>query len=132
MEGINSEFFLLGFSVILLVSIFASKASFRIGIPTLLLFLVVGMLFGTSGLGIEFNNANSAQFVGMIALTVILFSGGMDTNFREVKPVLKEGIVLATLGVLLTAFITGAFIYYLTNFIFQKESCGIATRHLKY
>lgn len=121
MEGINSEFFLLGFSVILLISIFASKASFRIGIPTLLLFLVVGMLFGTSGLGIEFNNAGTVQFVGMIALTIILFSGGMDTNYREIQPVLKQGIVLATLGVLLTAFITGAFIYYISNFIFHKE-----------
>ncbi|MDD4544808.1 MAG: cation:proton antiporter, partial [Bacteroidales bacterium] len=121
MEGVNSEFFLLGFSVILLISIFASKASFRIGIPTLLLFLVVGMLFGTSGLGIEFNNAGTVQFVGMIALTIILFSGGMDTNYREIQPVLKQGIVLATLGVLLTAFITGAFIYYISNFIFHKE-----------
>lgn len=121
MEGINYEFFLLGFSVILLISIFASKASFRIGIPTLLLFLVVGMLFGTSGLGIEFNNAGTVQFVGMIALTIILFSGGMDTNYREIQPVLKQGIVLATLGVLLTAFITGAFIYYISNFIFHKE-----------
>lgn len=121
MEGVNSEFFLLGFSVILLISIFASKASFRIGIPTLLLFLVVGMLFGTSGLGIEFNNAGAVQFVGMIALTIILFSGGMDTNYREIQPVIKQGIVLATLGVLLTAFITGAFIYYISNFIFHKE-----------
>lgn len=121
MEGINSEFFLLGFSLILLLSIFASKASFRFGIPTLLLFLLIGMIFGTSGLGIEFNNAKTVQFVGMIALTIILFSGGMDTNFKEIKPILKEGIILATLGVLLTALITGGFIYYLSNLIFQKE-----------
>ncbi len=121
MEGLNAEYIILGFSVILLVSIFASKASFRIGVPTLLLFLVVGMLFGTSGAGIEFNNPHIAQFVGMVALTIILFSGGMDTNFKEVRPILTQGVVLATLGVLLTAFITGAFIYYLSNFVFNKE-----------
>lgn len=73
------------------------------------------MLFGSDGLGIQFNDPHIAQFVGMIALNVILFSGGMDTKFSDIRPVIYSGITLATLGVLLTAFITGFFIYYLTQ-----------------
>ena len=73
------------------------------------------MLFGTDGLGIEFNNPQTAQFIGVIALSIILFSGGMDTSAAEIKPVLGQGIVLATVGVMLTALLTGYFIYYITN-----------------
>lgn len=101
-------------SVILLVAIFAAKSSSRFGTPTLLLFLIIGMLFGSDGLGIVFDNPMTAQFIGMLALSVILFSGGMDTKYSEIRPVIKEGVVLATLGVLLTAVITGAFIYLLS------------------
>ena len=60
---------------------------FRFGVPVLLLFLGVGMLFGSDGLGIQFNNPHGAQFIGMIALSIILFSGGMDTKYTEIKPV---------------------------------------------
>lgn len=102
-------------SVILLVAIFAAKSGAHLGTPTLLLFLVVGMLFGSDGLGIVFDNPMTAQFIGILALSVILFSGGMDTKYSEIKPVIKEGVVLATLGVLLTAAITGFFIYLLSG-----------------
>lgn len=70
-------------------------------------FLVVGMLFGSDGLGLQFHNAKEAQFIGMVALSIILFSGGMDTKFTEIKPILTPGIVLSTAGVLLTALFTG-------------------------
>ena len=83
-------------SIILFAAIAAGKISNRFGTPMLLLFLFVGMAFGTDGLGIEFDNFATAQFVGMVALSVILFSGGMDTDFREIRPVMKEGVVLAT------------------------------------
>ena len=97
-------------SVLLFVSIAVSKTSARFGVPTLLLFLFVGMLFGTDGFGIQFDDMRGAQFVGMIALCIILFSGGMDTKFAEIKPVLGPGLVLSTVGVLLTALFTGIFV----------------------
>ena len=113
-------------SIILFAAIAAGKISNRFGTPMLLLFLIVGMLFGTDGLGIEFNSFATAQFVGMIALSVILFSGGMDTDFREIRPVMKEGVVLATVGVLLTAAITGLFIYYIGGTVGKAVSLPVA------
>ena len=110
----SAEGILLIASVILFFSIFAGKAGFRFGLPALLLFLGVGMLFGSDGLGIQFSNPNIAQFIGMLALSIILFSGGMDTKVSEVKPIATQGIILVTVGVLATTFITGGFIYYIS------------------
>lgn len=101
-------------AIILFFSILAGKAGFRMGLPTLLLFLGVGMLFGSDGLGIQFSNPDITQFIGMLALSIILFSGGMDTKFSEIKPIAAPGIVLATAGVLITTLITGTFIYYVS------------------
>ena len=75
-------------SILLFVSIVVGKTGYRFGVPTLLLFLVVGMLFGSDGLGLQFHDAKDAQFIGMVALSIILFSGGMDTKFKEIKPIL--------------------------------------------
>ena len=72
-----------------MVSIIVGKTGYRFGVPALLLFLVVGMLFGSDGLGLQFHNAKEAQFIGMVALSIILFSGGMDTKFTEIKPILS-------------------------------------------
>lgn len=110
----NPEGILLVASVILFFSIFASKAGYRFGLPALLLFLGVGMLFGSDGLGIQFSSPDIAQFIGMLALSIILFSGGMDTKLTEVKPIMSQGVVLATFGVLITTFITGGFIYFMS------------------
>ena len=107
------EFFLLVISVLFFASILASKAGSRFGVPALLLFLGVGMLFGSDGLGLHFDNIKIAQIVGTVALSAILFSGGLDTKFADIKPVLGPGITLATLGVLLTAGITGVVLYFL-------------------
>lgn len=103
-------------SLLLLVSIILSKAGYRFGVPTLLVFLIAGMLFGSDGLGLQFNDASEAQFIGVIALGIILFSGGMDTRFSDIKPVLAPGIVLSTLGVVLTTLFAGVFIYWLSGF----------------
>lgn len=111
----TAENILLIGSVLVFSSIIISKTGYRFGIPTLLLFLLVGMLFGSDGLGLQFNSAEDAQFIGMIALSIILFSGGMDTKFQDIKPVLKPGIVLSTVGVLLTTVLTGVFIYFLSG-----------------
>ena len=73
------------------------------------------MLFGSDGLGLEFNNHEDAQLIGMLSLSVILFSGGMDTRFRDIRPVMAQGLVLSTLGVMLTTGITGMLIYYLSE-----------------
>jgi cell volume regulation protein A len=99
-------------SILLFVSIIVGKTGYRFGVPALLLFLVVGMLFGSDGLGLQFHNAKEAQFIGMVALSIILFSGGMDTKFTEI---LTPGIVLSTAGVLLTALFTGLFIWWLSG-----------------
>ncbi len=98
-------------SVIWFVSIVLSKTGYRFGVPVLLVFLLVGMLLGVDGIGIRFDNYKYAQIIGMVALTIILFSGGMDTKFSDIKPILGAGITLSTLGVLLTTLFTGFFIY---------------------
>lgn len=103
-------------AILLFFSIIAGKAGFRFGVPVLLLFLGVGMLFGSDGLGIQFNNPAGAQFIGMIALSIILFSGGMDTKYAEIKPILGQGVILATLGVAATTAITGLFIFWISGF----------------
>ena len=110
-----TEGFLLIGSILLVVSIFVSKLSFKFGVPTLLLFLIVGMVFGSDGVGIEFSNVKYAQAIGIVAMSIILFSGGMDTKFSDIKPVVLPGMVLSTLGVVLTAIITGLFIFILSR-----------------
>lgn len=111
----TAENILLVGSILLFVSIIVGKTGYRFGVPALLLFLVVGMLFGSDGLGLQFHNAGEAQFIGMVALSIILFSGGMDTRFSDIKPVLSQGIVLSTIGVLLTTLLTGLFIWWLSG-----------------
>ena len=111
----TAENILLIGSILLFVSIVVGKTGYRFGVPALLLFLLVGMLFGRDGLGLQFHNAKIAQFIGMVALSVILFSGGMDTKFKEIRPILSPGIVLSTVGVFLTALFTGLFIWYLSG-----------------
>ena len=87
----TAENILLIGSILLFVSIVVGKTGYRFGVPALLLFLLVGMLFGSDGLGLQFHNAKIAQFIGMVALSVILFSGGMDTKFKEIRPILSHG-----------------------------------------
>lgn len=111
----STENILLIGSILLFVSLVVGKTGYRFGVPALLLFLVVGMLFGSDGLGIQFNSPTQAQFIGMIALSIILFSGGMDTKMTEIRPIIGEGIVLATFGVFTTALITGLFVYWISS-----------------
>ena len=105
-----SENILLVGAMLLFAAVFAGKAAHRLGAPALLLFLGVGMLFGYFDI-VNFNSADFAQFIGMVAMCIILFSGGMDTKFSEIKPVMAPGVVMATLGVMVTAGIVGGFIY---------------------
>lgn len=82
------ELFLLVVSILFFASIFVSKMSSRLGVPVLLLFLAVGMFFGSDGLGLHFENFRIAQIISTVALCIILFSGGMDTKTDDIRPVL--------------------------------------------
>jgi cell volume regulation protein A len=109
-------------SLLLFISIIAGKTGYRFGVPILVLFLGVGMAFGSDGFGLKFSSPEIAQFIGVLALNIILFSGGMDTKYSDIKPIVAQGIVLATLGVLMTALITGVFVYLLTQHVFTAIS----------
>ncbi|SHI63125.1 cell volume regulation protein A [Arenibacter nanhaiticus] len=120
--NVTIENFLLIGSLLLFVSIIVGKTSYKFGVPTLILFLGVGMLAGSDGIGgIRFDNPKLAQFIGIVSLNFILFSGGLDTSLKAVKPVMREGILLSTLGVLLTAVSLGAFVYYVTDFTIYES-----------
>jgi len=104
-------------SILLFISIVAGKTSFRFGIPTLLFFLAIGMLAGSEGIGgIHFDNPRYAQFIGVVALNFILFSGGLNTKWELVRPVLRQGVTLSVAGTLLTAVMLGLFITAVTDF----------------
>ena len=111
----TSENLLFVGSILIFTSILISKAGFRFGLPSLLLFLLVGMLFGSDGLGLQFDNVRQAQFVGIVALCVILFTGGLETKIKEIKPVLAPGLALSTIGVILTTALTGGFVYLISG-----------------
>ncbi|MDD4955216.1 MAG: potassium/proton antiporter [Candidatus Omnitrophica bacterium] len=115
------ELILLVSSLLVFLSILASKLSYKIAVPSLLLFIAVGMLAGSEGIGgIYFNDPALAKSIGIIALIFIIFSGGIDTNWGEVRPVVLPGVLLSTLGVLLTAIITGLFAVYILKFTFLE------------
>lgn len=114
---ITIENILLIGSILLFISIIAGKTSYKFGVPTLLLFLTIGMLAGSEGIGrIYFDDLELARFIGIVSLNVILFSGGLDTNWKSIKPVLWHGVSLSTLGVLFTAVSLGVFVHLLTDF----------------
>lgn len=102
---------------LLLLSILSSKFSERFGVPALLMFLVVGMLAGSDGPGgLYFDNAALANAVGALALAYILFSGGLDTRWHGIRPVLSRGIILSTVGVAITTAALGLFIWLVLDF----------------
>ncbi|MBM3244549.1 MAG: potassium/proton antiporter [Candidatus Omnitrophica bacterium] len=111
------ETILLWAAVLMFVSVISSKISDKFAVPALLLFLAVGILAGSEGVGnINFVNAQLAKQIGILALIFIIFSGGLDTNWKDTRPIILPGIVLSTLGVLVTAIITGLFAVYILKF----------------
>ena len=117
------EFILLILSLLFFVSIFADKIGYKFGVPALLLFLIVGMIFGSHGMSFLFGSKgieidiNVAEAISTLAMCIILFTGGLETKLSDIKSVLAPGITLATLGVLLTCVITGFIIYYIFGWI---------------
>ncbi len=126
------ELLLLILSLLFFISIFADKIGYRFGVPALLLFLIVGMLFGPHGIGALFDDpsgivikTSTASALSTLAMCIILFSGGMDTKLSDIKSVLAPGITLATLGVLITCAVTGVLIYYIFGWIQAVTSVSI-------
>lgn len=110
------NFLLIG-STLLLVSIIAGKTSYKFGFPTLILFLLIGMLAGSEGIGgINFDDSKLAQHIGVVCLCFILFSGGLDTDWKYIRPIMWHGVSLSTFGVLFTAGFLGVFVWLLTDF----------------
>lgn len=103
-------------SLLLMAGILIQKPGYKFGVPALLLFLLVGMAFGSEGLGLQFNDMHAAQFIGMVALSVILFSGGLGTKLNQIRPVFYPGLMLSTVGVMLTTVFTGLFVWWISGF----------------
>ncbi|GGS27107.1 potassium/proton antiporter [Deinococcus knuensis] len=116
MAEVPTEVYLLAVGVMLLVSLLVSRLGGRLGIPGLLLFLGVGMLAGSDGLGIQFQDYRFAQALGTLALCFILFQGGLGTNWAHTRPVVRRGLSLATVGVLITAGVMAAFVHFAFGF----------------
>lgn len=106
-----SENLLLLVSMLVFAGVLVAKMGSKFGAPSLLLFLLMGLVAGPDVMGLRFDDLHLAHSVGDFALSVILFTAGLETSFTEIKPILKRGIMLSTVGVLLTVVITGSFIY---------------------
>lgn len=112
--SISIESLLIVAAALLLISILASRVSGRLGVPALLLFLLIGMLAGSEGIGgIHFDDPYIAQLLAVVAFSMILFAGGLDTQVADVRPVWREGVILATFGVLVTCLVVGGAAYLL-------------------
>lgn len=113
---------LLVISLILLICITSSKILYRFGVPTLLVFLTIGMLFGSDGIArIYFDNISLSKEISSIGLVIILFYGGFNTNIKAAKSAVLPSILLSTIGVVITAGVTGVFCHYLLNIGFLES-----------
>jgi cell volume regulation protein A len=99
-------------SLLMFVAILMAKVGTKFGVPTMLLFLILGMLAGQDGLGIKIDKLGAAEFMGHLAMTIILLTGGLETSISETKPIFRKGVAISTLGVFLTIIVTGFFIFY--------------------
>ena len=109
------------FSTLIILSILTIKLSNRFGIPSLVLFLAIGMLAGSDGLGgISFDNPSLVRSLGITALALILFAGGLDTEWSAVRPIVWQGLSLSTIGVLITALLIGMFVAWVQGFSFLE------------
>src|SRR6478672_8679190 len=106
-------------SVILLLAVLAVRASVRVGLPSLLIYLAMGIVLGESVLGIRFDDASTAQALGFAALVVILAEGGLTTKWTEVRPSLGLGLALATVGVGVSVALVAVFAHLVLGFSWQ-------------
>ncbi len=124
MINLTGENIVLIGALLLFVAVVAGKVAHRFGTPALLLFLGVGMLFGLDF--ISYRSVEMTQFVGMIALCIILFTGGMDTKYTEIKTVIAPGVVLATAGVVMTALALAGFLWFVAPWLGFEISFPLA------
>ncbi|BBL62040.1 K+/H+ antiporter [Methanobrevibacter arboriphilus] len=111
---IDIQLILLAIGSLLLAGVLLSKLSSYIGVPTLIVFLLLGLFFnGNTLFTPSVDNYAYIQYISIFALIIIMFSGGLDTNTKKMKPIASRGAVLATVGVLITAIATGLLIHYL-------------------
>ena len=110
-----SDNLLLLASVLVFFAILITKIGARFGAPSLLLFLLLGMIVGADGVGLKFEDYHIAESIGHFAMTIILFTGGLETSMVETKPVMKQGALLSTLGVFMTSILTALFIYFVAG-----------------
>ena len=100
--------------LVLLISITASKVLYKFGVPILLVFIVLGMIFGSDGIvGIYFANYSLTNELCSIALVLIMFYGGFGTNWKVAKPSLKPALLMSTVGVIITTLLTGIFVSFI-------------------
>lgn len=115
------ELLFIVFSGLVILSILTIKISNRLGVPSLVLFLGIGMLAGSDGIGgIYFDNPALVQLLGVIALALILFAGGLDTEWEALRPALWKGVSLSTIGVLVTALLVGVVVSWVQGFSFLE------------
>src|SRR6476659_9715224 len=106
-------------AVVMLVAILAVRLSVRVGLPSLLIYLLMGVLLGESGLGIRFEDANVANALGFAALLLILAEGGLTTHWSEIRPAMRLGFSLATVGVAVSVTVMAVGAHYLFGLDWQ-------------
>ncbi len=95
--SVFSDNMLLLLSLLVFVSLLITKIGYKFGMPLLLLFLIVGMLAGEDVLGLKFDNFETAQSIGQFAITIILLTGGLETDIKRIRPHMVESVLLSTL-----------------------------------
>jgi potassium/hydrogen antiporter len=106
-------------AVVMLVAILAVRVSVRVGLPSLLVYLLMGVLLGESGFGIHFEDANVAHALGFAALVLILAEGGLTTQWAEIRPAMRLGVSLATIGVVVSVGVMAVGAHYLFGLDWQ-------------
>lgn len=112
---LSSENLLLPVSLLVIAAVLITKVGTRFGVPTLLLFLLLGMAAGADGIGLTFDNYELAESIGHFAMVVILFTAGLETSLQETKPIFRQGALLSSLGVFFTVLLTGLFIWLISG-----------------
>lgn len=120
------ENYLLMTAAVILLCLSLNKVMSKLGIPMLLAFIVLGMLFGIDGiLKISFDDCYAAQQICTIALIFIMFYGGFGTNIKRAKPVMAQAVLLSTVGVIITAAAVGVFCHFILRFDFMESMLTI-------
>ena len=115
------EFFIMALGVVLLLSVIASKMMYQFGVPTLIIFVSLGMILGSEGIGgFYYDDYQLTGTIAQIALIVIIFTGGFDTSWKAAKPIAPLAVTLSSVGTLLTAFVVGGFAHLFLKFSFLE------------